>query len=76
MKVTIMDDGPSNEEIDIIKKESKNIPEVSKKALREKMVGINEIKLSQQVVEFARDKLGMTPDEFVASVLKDLGLSH
>jgi len=76
MKVTISDTNISPEEIEEIKENQDLIKEASPEEFKEMMLKIKEVKFSPQVVEFAAKELNMTPDQFVAFLLKQAGASQ
>ena len=76
MKITISDTDISPEEIDEIKENKDLIKEASPEEFKKVMLRTKHIELSPQVVEFAAKELGMTPDEFIAMLLKQAGASQ
>jgi hypothetical protein len=49
---------------------------VTKDEFIQHMIRTKEIKMPPQVVKFAAEQLGMTPDEFIAFIMKEAGSAH
>lgn len=77
MKVTIENkDAMTAEEAEEAEEIISEGKEATDKEFKEIMLKAKEISLSPQVVNFAKNELGLTPDEFVAMLLKEAGATQ
>lgn len=74
MKVTLDAEDMSPEEIEEMRDNKPK--EATKEEFKQHMLRSKEVRLSPQVVKFAAEELGMTPDEFIAMLLKQAGASQ